>query len=91
MNPKIKEIIIKVGSTIGGAALLALGSFLSRIFEPIFKWFTFTFLKWLISITKSKTLRSLYEELRKGYNFNQSPYYNEDSYNENKDGNGPLQ
>lgn len=67
MNPALRDALKKIGAVVGSALLLALSGFLSRVLQPLIAWTTFTSLKLLIRLTKSKTLRSLYGDLKKGY------------------------
>lgn len=67
MNPQLRNVLIKVGTMVGSALLLAISGFLSKVLEPAVAWISFTSMKLLIKLTKSKGLRSLYAEMREGY------------------------
>ena len=67
MNP----LLLRLGSVVFGAFLSAIGLFLSRILEPVIAWFTFTSIKFLIKVTGSDTLRSMYGQMKDGYEKNQ--------------------
>lgn len=86
MNNTLNNVLMKVLSTLGTALLGALGLFLSRVLEPLIAWVAFSSMKLTIKLTKSKTLRALYGELRTGYkeskNQNMGVYgYNQTSEN----------
>lgn len=68
MNKALQEAGMKLAVTLGTALLGALSLFLSRILEPLIAWLSFTGMKLTIKLTKSDTLRSLYGDLKKGYN-----------------------
>ena len=70
MNPALYNALKKVAVTLGSALLGALSLFLSRILEPMIAWVSFTMMKLTIKLTGSKTLRSLYGDLKNGYNEN---------------------
>lgn len=67
MNHALNNVLMKVLGTLGTALLGALGLFLSRVLEPLIAWVAFSSMKLTIKLTKSKTLRALYGELKTGY------------------------
>lgn len=67
MNKQTQDALLKLGGAVGTAFLGAISLFLSRILEPLIAWISFTSMKLTIKWTKSKTLRSLYGDLKKGY------------------------
>lgn len=67
MNASLQKALVSLGSVIGTALLGAFSLFLSRVLEPLIAWFSFTSMKLLIKWTKSPTLRSMYGDLKKGY------------------------
>lgn len=67
MNHTLQNVLMKILSTLGTALLGALGLFLSRVLEPLIAWVAFSSMKLTIKLTKSKTLRALYGELKTGY------------------------
>jgi hypothetical protein len=68
--PQLTAILLKLGGIILSSFLGAIGLFLSRVLEPMIAWFSFTTMKLLIKVTGSDTLRSLYGDMKKGYETN---------------------
>lgn len=69
-HDNMRKALFAVGGVIGSTLLSALSLFLSRVLEPFIAWFSFSSMKLLIKWTKSDTLRSLYGDLKKGYDEN---------------------
>lgn len=67
MNPALLRALIRIGEVLGTALLGAFSLFLSKVLEPMISWMTFTGLRWLIKVTRSKTLKSFYADVHKGY------------------------
>lgn len=74
MNASLNKALVALAGAMATAFLGAFSMFLSKIFEPVIAWFTFTSMKLLIKLTKSDTLRSLYKDMKKGYEEQKNPY-----------------